>query len=86
MTVQIQPVSIFRMIPAFSLPENNAPITGEELFSMGDIGRTELVKGEFIFMSPTDYLHGFIEVNFSRHWGRSKGKAFLTTNNTNIHE
>ena len=32
---------------------------------MGDIGRTELVKGEIIFMSPTGYLHGFIEVNFS---------------------
>ena len=66
MTVQIQPVSIFRMIPAFSPPENNAPITGEELFSMGDIGRTELVKGEIIFMSPTGYLHGFIEVRIAK--------------------
>ena len=32
---------------------------------MGDIGRAELVKGEIIYMSPTGYLHGFIEVNFS---------------------
>ena len=77
MTVQIQPVSIFRMIPAFSLPENNAPITGEELFSMGDIGRTELVKGEIIFMSPTDYLHGFIEVNFSSLLRKCVGKHKL---------
>ncbi len=32
---------------------------------MGDIGRAELLKGEIIYMSPTGYLHGFIEVNFS---------------------
>jgi Uma2 family endonuclease len=45
------------------------PITGEMLFKLGDIGRTELVKGEIIFMSPTGHLHGFLESNFDRVLG-----------------
>ncbi len=40
-------------------------MTGEELFSMGDIGRTELVKGELVCMAPTGHLHGYIESKFS---------------------
>ncbi|OQY34476.1 MAG: hypothetical protein B6243_05495 [Anaerolineaceae bacterium 4572_5.2] len=64
MTVQVQ--SIFRTIPTFSPPANDARITGEELFAMGDIGRTELVRGEIIYMSPTGYLHGFIEVRIAK--------------------
>jgi len=65
MTVQLHSPSLFKTIPPFlkSAP-SSAPVTGEELFAMGDIGRTELVKGEIIYMSPTGYLHGFIEVNF----------------------
>jgi Uma2 family endonuclease len=39
-------------------------LTGEELFAMGDIGRAELVKGELIYMSPTEHPHGYYEVNF----------------------
>jgi len=39
-------------------------ITGEELFAMGDIGRTDLVEGELIRMSPTGYKHGIIESRF----------------------
>jgi len=36
-------------------------VTGEELFKMGDIGRTELIKGEIIYLMPTGLLHGIIE-------------------------
>ncbi len=36
-------------------------ITGDELFAMGDIGPTELVKGEIITKMPTGHEHGFIE-------------------------
>ena len=34
------------------------PITAEELFEMGDIGRCELVRGEIIHMSPSGAEHG----------------------------
>ena len=39
-------------------------LTGEELYAQGDIGRAELIKGEITPMSPTGYMHGFIEGNF----------------------
>ncbi|MCP4113365.1 MAG: Uma2 family endonuclease [Desulfobacteraceae bacterium] len=44
-------------------------VTGHELFEMGDIGRTELVTGELISMSPTGYTHGIIENHFGRILG-----------------
>ncbi len=40
-------------------------VTGEDLFKMGDLGRTELVKGVIVQMSPTGYLHGRLEKRFS---------------------
>jgi Uma2 family endonuclease len=40
-------------------------ITGEELAAMGDIGRTELIKGEIIHLMPTGHPHGFYEVNLA---------------------
>jgi Uma2 family endonuclease len=40
---------------------NTRPITGAELFAMGDIGPSELVKGEVIHHMPTGHLHGFFE-------------------------
>ena len=36
-------------------------ITGAELYAMGDIGRTELVRGEIIRLMPTGHPHGYIE-------------------------
>jgi Uma2 family endonuclease len=44
-------------------------LTGEDLFALGDIGRTELIKGELIRMAPTGYPHGIIENNFGRVLG-----------------
>lgn len=49
--------------------ESMPPITGEMLFKMGNIGQAELVRGEIIPMSPTGYLHGFLESNFDRMLG-----------------
>jgi Uma2 family endonuclease len=39
----------------------HSPLTGEDLFELGDIGRAELVKGEVMRISPTGYAHGLIE-------------------------
>lgn len=36
-------------------------ITGEELAGMGDIGPSELVKGEIKYLMPTGHPHGYIE-------------------------
>jgi Uma2 family endonuclease len=44
--------------------ESSQLVTGEDLFKMGDIGRTELVKGVIVYMSPAGHLHGYIEGNF----------------------
>lgn len=57
MAVQALPMSV--------TVEQSPPITGEELYRMGDLGRTELVKGEIVHMSPTGFTHGYIETNFS---------------------
>jgi Uma2 family endonuclease len=40
-------------------------ITGEELAAMGNIGRTELVKGEIIYLMPTGHPHSFYEGNMT---------------------
>jgi Uma2 family endonuclease len=45
------------------------PITGEMLFKLGDIGPSELVRGEIVYMSPTGHLHGFLESKFDRALG-----------------
>lgn len=36
-------------------------ITGEELFRMGDLGRTELVEGRIVYLMPTGRPHSRIE-------------------------
>lgn len=51
------------------LTELTEPITGEALFKLGDIGRSELVRGKIVYMSPTGHLHGFLESNFDRVLG-----------------
>ena len=48
------------------LPTATTIMTGEDLFELGDIGRTELVKGELIRMAPTGHLHGYIELRFGK--------------------
>lgn len=39
-------------------------MTGQDLFALGDIGRSELVKGELVRMAPTGHSHGYIEFRF----------------------
>lgn len=43
-----------------SMPQNKL-ITGEELYAMGNIGPSELVRGEVVRHMPTGHPHGFIE-------------------------
>ena len=52
-------------LPTSVTIEQSRPVTGEELYHMGDLGRAELVKGEIVRMSPTGFAHGYIETNFS---------------------
>jgi Uma2 family endonuclease len=57
------------MITAPSRPgrqiEKHNILTGEELFALGDIGPTELVKGEIVPTSPTGHPHGEIETTIA---------------------
>jgi Uma2 family endonuclease len=41
-------------------------LTGEDLFAMGDIGRSELIEGRLICMSPTGYSHGRTELKLGK--------------------
>jgi Uma2 family endonuclease len=43
------------------------PITADELFSMGDIGRCELIYGELVMMSPAGAAHGVVASRFARY-------------------
>ncbi len=49
-----------------SQPAPTSRITGEELFAMGEMPWTELVKGKIVHMTPTGHPHGFVEFNFAR--------------------
>jgi Uma2 family endonuclease len=44
-------------------------MTADQLFSLGDIGPCELIRGELIRMSPTGYNHGWISSNIDRILG-----------------
>ncbi len=52
-------------LPTSVTTESAPPVTGDELYRMGDLGRTELVRGEIVRMSPTGFTHGYIESNFA---------------------
>ena len=52
-------------LPTSVIVEQSPPVTGDELYRMGELGRTELVKGEIVRMSPTGFTHGYIESNFA---------------------
>ena len=63
------------------------PMTGDALFALGDVGRTELVRGEVRRMSPTGYLHGFVECNLGaalRTFVREKGLGRVLTGEVGI--
>ncbi len=43
--------------------ETKTRVTGEELAAMGDMGPSELIEGEIIYMPPTGDEHGIFEFN-----------------------
>jgi Uma2 family endonuclease len=45
-------------------------ITGKQLLAMGNIGRTELVKGRINYFMPTGHPHSFVEGNFTFELGK----------------
>jgi len=55
MSVILEPITETALKPA--------PITGEELLALGDIGRCELIEGEIVTMAPTGETHGVVEFN-----------------------
>jgi Uma2 family endonuclease len=57
-------MAVQMMSPQVGVAEKTL-LTGEELARLGDIGRSELVKGEIITMSPTGYAHGDVESGLS---------------------
>jgi len=61
-TVDLNPVKISSSRQVVVKP---SPVTGEELAALGDLGRTELVKGEIIYLMPTGHPHGFYEGNIT---------------------
>ncbi|HZK81778.1 MAG TPA: Uma2 family endonuclease [Humisphaera sp.] len=57
------------------------PITAEELFEMGDIGRCELVRGEIVHRAPAGAEHGDVAGEiFGRIWSfvreHKRGKVY----------
>ncbi len=56
-------------LPTSPIIEKPASITGEELYRMGDLGRTELVRGVIVPRSPTGYPHGRVENQIGRLLG-----------------
>ena len=57
-----------QVIPVSSdeAPANAAVMTAQDLFELGDIGRTELIKGELVRMPPTGHIHGYVEFRFGK--------------------
>jgi Uma2 family endonuclease len=49
---------------------NDPPITGADLWAMGDIGPCELIEGEIVSMSPTKVEHGRIEFRLAQLIGQ----------------
>jgi Uma2 family endonuclease len=64
-------------LPTSATIEPAPPVTGDELYRMGDLGRTELVKGEIVRMSPTGFTHGRIENRIGRVLGNFVSKQAL---------
>ena len=64
MAVQVQSPVTGSSPPPGSIVETPRLVTGDQLAGLGNIGRTELVKGVIVHMSPTGYLHGYTEGKF----------------------
>jgi len=65
MTVQAQTTPLVRK------PEIKPVLmTGEELFALGDTGRSELIEGRLVRMSPTKPQHGWMEIELGQRLHR----------------
>jgi Uma2 family endonuclease len=62
-------VQITSQLQAIKPEQITPPISGDELFAMGGLGRAELVKGEIIHMSPTGHPHAFVEIRVGKVLG-----------------
>src|SRR2546429_6392478 len=49
-----------------SMTVSTKPITADELWAMGDIGRCELIYGQLVMISPAGAEHGMVAVRFAR--------------------
>jgi Uma2 family endonuclease len=58
--------SLYNMIYMATLEK---PMTADQLFALGDIGPSELIRGELIKMSPTGHDHGRISSKIDRALG-----------------
>jgi len=54
----------FRVVTQSTSPK---PITADDLLSMGDIGRCELINGELVMMSPAGLAHGMVAMRIGRY-------------------
>jgi Uma2 family endonuclease len=57
-------------------------MSADQLFSLGDIGLCELIRGELIHMTPAGYNHGWISSNLVwalRDWIKKQGKGRVLT-------
>ncbi len=64
------------------------PITGDDLLAMGDIGRTELIDGRIVYMTPTGGEHAALEIRLGAAldaWVRPRGLGWVLVGEVGIY-